>query len=118
MTALLDDADLTEAIATGACRDCGGAGEIVEILGQDRFTGLIYDRTWPCHECNGTGEAPVYDDGLTDEQYQLLEQAETAPLQVPPLLPLGLYACAGQRSCNALVHAAGAVCSDCLREVA
>lgn len=117
MTALLNDTDLAEAIATGACRDCGGAGEIVERLGQNRVTGLIHDRSWRCHECNGTGQAPVYDDGLTDQQYASLVRAETAPLKLAPVLPEGMHPCAGVRGCTSVVASPGVACAGCLREI-
>lgn len=113
-TPLLNGTELTEAITSGACRDCGGAGEIVELLGQDRVSGLIYDRTWPCHECGSTGIAPVYDDGLTDEQYEALATLEqndgTSP---PPKLLAEALHCAGLRSCQQLVAAPGRICLDC-----
>jgi hypothetical protein len=60
---------------------------------------------------------PIPNDGLTDEQYEALAAADAAPLRLPPVLPAGFYACAGERSCTAVVDAPGAVCRACLREV-
>lgn len=98
------DEEIAAAIAAGFCRICLGAGEITEILGQDRVTGLIHDRTWTCHECAGAGQAPVYDDGLTDAQYDALRRAE-----------LGLTVCA-LRSCQRETSNPSGYCDDCWRD--
>lgn len=42
------------------CPVCQGACEVTEVLGQDRVTGLIHDRVWPCRACNETGTVPAW----------------------------------------------------------
>jgi hypothetical protein len=40
------------------CETCSGSGEIEEACGRDQF-GVYETDTWPCPDCDGTGDARV-----------------------------------------------------------
>lgn len=92
--------EIVEAISDGFCRDCLGAGELA-INARQGYWGEWDCDYVPCPECNATGAAPVYDDGLTDAEYEGLRRAE-----------LGLVPC-GLRSCQQPTSNRSGYCDSC-----